>query len=254
MDLPLLSISDATALLKGDFGAELIRLVANYTTFLTFGKVSDSGEAEIQSGTCFFIQTPFKFLAVTARHVYDGYLRNLERDSETICQIENHLFDPKERLVGKGERVDIATFQVTEAEIKNFGKKPISIWPPDPPTCHDTGLLLAGFPALEKKMIGPRTGIFGMYAAVAVATAVSDHQITTDIIWEESHEVKELGKLPPKSFDTGGMSGGPILTIRERNGLISFPLAGVISEGYAARDRIIGERADNIRANGSIRG
>jgi hypothetical protein len=62
-----------------------------------------------------------------------------------------------------------------------------------------------------------------------------------------------MGDLPPRSYDIGGMSGGPMLAIRERSGFWSFPVAGVISEGRAEDDKIVAERADNIRADGSIR-
>ena len=49
------------------------------------------------------------------------------------------------------------------------------------------------------------------------------------------------------------MSGGPVLAIRETRGILSLPLAAVISEGDASTDTIAAERADRILANGDIR-
>ena len=44
-----------------------------------------------------------------------------------------------------------------------------------------------------------------------------------------------------------------MLSIREKNRILSFPLAGVIFEGLSQRDVVKAERADFIRADGSIR-
>jgi hypothetical protein len=45
-----------------------------------------------------------------------------------------------------------------------------------------------------------------------------------------------------------------MILIRERASFLSFPLAGVISEGRPESDTIVAERADAIRADGTIRG
>jgi hypothetical protein len=80
-------------------------------------------------------------------------------------------------------------------------------------------------------MEGPRTGSFGIYTASGVVQTVTDWQLSCRIEWEHS-----FGNLPPAGYDTGGISGGPMLAIRAKSGILSFPLAGVISEGWSQRD------------------
>ena len=43
--------------------------------------------------------------------------------------------------------------------------------------------------------------------------------------------VFRAGGLPPVRYDFGGISGGPMLSVVERNGFRSWALAGIIYEG-----------------------
>ena len=246
-NLPSLTEDDAKALLKTKFGKELLDIAIRHMTFFTFGTIDAGGSAKIRSATCFFLKTPLSSLVVTARHVVRGYLSAKERDIRTQCQIGNIAFDPQERLIAIGEKADIATLAVTDRELELLQKSPISLWPPAPPE-SDSGVLFAGYPEAEVKMEGPRTGSFGIYTASGVVQTVSDWQLSCKIEREHS-----FGNLPPPCYDTSGMSGGPMLSIREKNGVLSFPLAGVIFEGLSQRDVVKAERADFIRADGSIR-
>jgi len=115
----------------------------------------------------------------------------------------------------------------------------------------EKGVLLAGYPAAAITADDPLTRCFGIYAASGVAQRVTDWQLSCAIEWDYV-QAPSLGRLPPKNYDTGGMNGGPVLTVRQ-SGVLSFPLAGVISEGRATTDTIVAERADCIRANGTIR-
>ncbi len=251
--LPVLTMEEAKTLMAGPFGEELHRIVANHMTWLVFGTVGPTGEAiGLQNGTCFFVKTPLRLLGVTARHVLDGLRRAREADPNTRSQIGNLLIDPLERVVGQGDKADIATFEISSEELGEIGKVPISLWPPHPPDVDDKGVLLAGYPAKATISASSHSRCFGIYAASGVAQRVTDWQLTCRIEWENTQK-STLGALPPRNFETGGMSGGPVLSIREKNGILSFPLAGVISEGDAATDTIIAERADSIRPNGDIR-
>ena len=252
-ELPALSLDQAKELMSKDFGRELIKLAVAHMTHFTFGVVNSKGVAEIRSATCFFVKTPSTLLVVTAKHVILAYRQALAGDPATICQIGNLRFEPDDRLVGMGTKVDIATLSITERELGKIAKHPIAYWPPAPPDNDDRGVLLAGYPATEIVMEGPRTGSFGIYAASAVAQRTTDWQLSCKVEWNYVQGIPELGGLPPRGFDTGGMSGGPVFTIREQNGILSFPLAGVISEGQPAWDTIIADRADFIRADGSVR-
>lgn len=252
IQVPALKMEEIKRLLAGSFGEELHRLVASYMTFIAFGTVGSGDELpNFQSATCFFMKTPKRIFAVTAKHVVEGFISARKRDPATICQIGNLSIDLEERVIALGRAADIATFDINEEELIKLKKNPITLWPPHPPEFHDTGVLLAGYPAAAITADDLSTRCFGIYAATGIAQNVTDRQLSCKIEWENTQQ-STLGTLPPKNYDTGGMSGGPVLTIRG-NTLMSFPLAGVISEGRSATDTIIAERADCILADGLIR-
>jgi hypothetical protein len=177
-DLPELTEDDAKALLKTKFGKELREIAVRHMTFFTFGIIDAEGFAKIRSATCFFLKTPSSLFVVTARHVVRGYLSAKQNDVRTLCQIGNIAFDPEERLIAMGERADIATLAVADSELELLRKYPISLWPPAPPE-SDTGVLFAGYPEVEVKMEGRRTGSFGIYTASGVVQTVSDWQLSS---------------------------------------------------------------------------
>jgi hypothetical protein len=162
-ELPAFGLEESKELMKKDFGRELVRLAVAPMTHFTFGVVNSWGHAEIRSGTCFFIKTPRKLLVVTAKHVISAYRQALSEDPATICQIGNLRFEPDDRLVGMGTKADIATLSISEGELEKIAKHPIAYWPPAPPDDDDRGVLLAGYPATEIVLEGPRTGSFGIY-------------------------------------------------------------------------------------------
>lgn len=250
--LPVPSEDEAKRLLAGPFGAELHRIAVCNMTYLVFGAPGDK-IALLRTATCFFVRSQLKLFAVTAGHVLDALRMACEVDPQTACQIGDVIVDPLARQLGRGDRIDIATFEIMPRELEQLNKSPISLWPPDPPSAGNSGVLLAGYPAASIEVAGPRHASFGIYTASAVAQTVTDWHITSRIEWEYVVGRPEFGGLPPRNFDTGGMSGGPMLTVRKRKGLLSFPLAGVIAEGRRLDDTIVAERADFIRADGSVR-
>jgi hypothetical protein len=252
-DLPVLSEDDAKRLVKGPFGTEILRLVIQHSTFVVFGIDDASTTPKIRNGSCFFIETPSKLLAVTARHVIEGFRELRAADERAAFQIGNIRLDPEERLSGLGMKTDIATLEIKAGEIARLKKAPITIWPPYPPETDDHGVLLCGYPAAAVIRQSDRVASFGIYASTAVAQRVTDRQLSCTIEWENVIPSPALGGLPPKQYEVGGMSGGPVLSIREHAGILTFPIAGVISEGRAEQDKIIAERGDSIRADGTIR-
>jgi hypothetical protein len=73
----------------------------------------------------FFLDCGRGAFAVTADHVYDGFLVDREERRIRSSQIGNVAFDmPEDRLIARGKHlgIDIATFRVTSEEIAATSK------------------------------------------------------------------------------------------------------------------------------------
>jgi hypothetical protein len=105
-------------------------------------------------------------------------------------------------------KTDIATFRLDEQALARLGKqvRPLENWPPRPPQ-EGRGIMLAGFPALERLAEGHRVN-FGLFTAIVIARTVSDRQITWLIEPEAQLENANVAPPPPR-YGLGGISGGP---------------------------------------------
>jgi hypothetical protein len=162
------------------------------------------------------------------------------------------------------EKIDVATFRITPAEVAGIGKTVLTghqkTWPPAPPQ-RDKGIYYCGFPGRETIWVSLREISFGLAPGSGVASSISDTDISTLIERDHLIDVMGLG-LPPENFDFGGMSGGPMLAVVEHNGLRSWRLAGVIYQGpnpsedeaeaIAGLEIIKARRADFIMPNGML--
>jgi hypothetical protein len=75
--------------------------------------------ATVHSGSIFFLYTEQALFAVTARHVFEGYMR-CANERPIVCQIDGVPFSPEKRLIAAGsDAVDIATFRITEKEFQD---------------------------------------------------------------------------------------------------------------------------------------
>ena len=136
--------------------------------------------------------------------------------------------------VGVGNKADIATLSITERELEEIAKHPISSWPPAPPDDDDRGVLLAGCPATEIALEGPRTEPFRHLCLLCGCAA--NHSMATFVQSRMGLRTgnSRIGKIASAGLRHGRhKSGGPVLTIREHNGILSFPLAGGYFRGAA---------------------
>jgi hypothetical protein len=96
---------------------EMMRTIATSTSVIYWH--SDGGPVS-HNGSMFFLDTRKALFGVTARHVYEGYLES-DKAEPMICRIGNLVIDPKERLIGMGTHLDIATFHITRQELAELG-------------------------------------------------------------------------------------------------------------------------------------
>jgi hypothetical protein len=244
-----MSDGERRRLLKGEFGKQLLMTMAKSVAAIHWG--DGQGMATRNNGSMFFVNTGRRFLGVTARHVYDGFVDQASRSSDLSCQINSLPFNPVQRLLGLGHDCDVATFEVTPDEILQLEKITVP-WPPVIPTVGHAALL-AGMPGIARSNPQRHHVDFGVYLALGVVESVNDRDISL-VKRDNSELIDTLGKgLPPPAFDLGGMSGGPIAAIQENHGILSWNISGVIYQNHQSFEIMKAVRADLISTDGSIR-
>ncbi len=217
------------------------------------GARTDDGGVVSSSGSAFLVRTPAGILCVTAGHVMDAFVVAQKICADITATLGGFSFDLEDRLIERGQGVDIATFRMGEADLPMIGFRPLErAWPPTTPANRGI-VLLAGWPGHER-IVGAERVAGGIYVGLGSA-GVSDLQITIRVDHDQSPISPFPGvPLPPPGFEFGGISGGPVMVIdaEDSGHKIGWRVAGVISEGKTDYDYIVAIRADVIQDDGSI--
>lgn len=230
---------EAKVLLAGDFGKELHKTACAYSHPLFWAFRGDNGLWKISAnGTAFVLDCGKGSFLVTAAHVYEGYLADLERYGDRIFgSLGSTPFRMEKRLIAclGSKTLDVATFQVTAKEIAESGKNVLiggqKSWPPDL-VKEGEGVLFAGFPGTERiEQQAQLECNFGLYSAITPVSSVSERHF--GCAFERSEWLDTMGNgIPEEGYDLGGISGCPVLALKESPaGVVSWSLAGV---GYNA--------------------
>jgi len=182
------------------------------------------------NGTVTFLKTPDRLIGVTAAHVIRGYLAAADSEKIVAQIYDARIDDLKNRIISVSDRLDIATFAVDNDLLRKVGKEiiPLENWPPRPPQ-EGCGIMLAGFPAVERR--GDRRVVeFGLFTALVIARTVTDLQITW-LIEPDAQLPNASIPPPPPRYGMGGISGGPLVTwLESDNYIATFALGGIINE------------------------
>jgi hypothetical protein len=219
----------------------------NSTSAIHWGR----GGVILNNGSMFFLDTGKRLLAVTARHVYHGYVE-AALNAPVHCYIDNLRFDPIQRLISEGNKTDIATFRITRDELAAIGKITIP-WPPVKPQVGKS-VIFSGVPAFARSNPHPGQVGFSCYIGTFKVDNVSDCSLS--LIRPPQGEMVDIaGKgFPPDSLDIGGMSGGPIASMEQTpGGIFAWSIVGLIYEGHQSFDIIKGVRTDLIDEDGTVR-
>lgn len=194
----------------------------------------------IHNGSAFFAEIEGKLLCITAAHVYRGFLEARKHYPGLWCRLGagDFAFDPEACFCDSGDErqlgnnIDIATFHITPDILSAIDKEPIIVpkgsWPPRHPFSQQESSVV-GFPASLRLWADARSISFGYYYGSPRVGTATDRQIT--LPFEREYWVDALGHgIPPKGMDLGGMSGGPLLFVTEKDRDWSFNIGGVISE------------------------
>jgi hypothetical protein len=211
---------------------------------------------KLRNGSAFLVDLGQGIFAVTAAHVFRGYVEAKAAAVAIGCQLGDALFDPEAQLICCRDDLDIATFRVTESDVDQIGKSIVTSGPPNwEPLNPEAGnfAFFAGFPAQTRGVISGHAFATAPYFAMPAITSVTDHQIVCRFDWDKSISFGESG-FPPQAYDIGGVSGGPMLMPTLVCGGVIWRFAGVIVQAAAGEmfEGVVAVRAHYIHADGRI--
>src|ERR1700722_7701608 len=142
------------------------------------------------------------------------------------------VLDWTERVIAAHPAIDIATFRMSEREVRGLGKTVLTgfqkVWPPKPPA-DNCGVYYCGYPQVGTQPVGVRAVSFGLVRGSGVASSVNDRDVVT--LFDRSFWLPDpVRGAPPPNFNFGGISGGLMLTVIQGK-LRSWSLSGTIYEG-----------------------
>lgn len=254
-----ISLEKAVELLNGDLGA-VYRNIMNDCCVPIYWFYRDRDNFSIEhSGTLTIARTPKKIIGITAAHVISQYEEDLKNGSLRLQLMNEVVDDLLERLICVSEKLDLATFTLDDELVARLGKTPLGVWPPAPPE-EGRGIMIAGYPAVERIESKNFEVNFGLFTVIGIARRVTDKQISWLMERDHQLETKNI-TAPPPEYSLGGISGGPLISWFESDNFVAHHrLSGIVSEHPDYKnnkdmppiERIIAIRADSISESGKI--
>jgi hypothetical protein len=232
---PITTEQEARAIMAAGLGKAELEFVTSVAAPL-YWLIREGDRYRVRNGSAFFLDAGGGPFAVTANHVVEGWRKDRARGNVVALQLGLDLqvdFEHRNAIIAGHDGLDIATFRITNDEVRSIGKTVLTgyqrHWPPLPPQ-PDRGVYYVGFPGAGTLWLSPREISFGAAPGGGVANSISEIDVSTLI--ERENLIAVLGQgIPPENYDFGGMSGGPMLTVIEDGILRSWSLAGVIYQG-----------------------
>jgi hypothetical protein len=227
---------DLLAVVNSGLGKFELGLINSFNVPIFWMVPRADGTPGYRNGTAFFLNAGERPLGVTASHVIDGWKRCCVEQAAGALHLAGHRdllqIDWPARVIDDDPDIDIATFAVTEDEVRLLGKNILTgaqkLWPPRPPP-KDCVLYYCGFPGIGTRSHPQGGPLFGALPGMGIATSVSEKSISIQL--EREYLVPLLGGgIPPENFNFGGISGGPVIKIVE-TGIRTYALAGVLYQG-----------------------
>ena len=241
----------AKELAGGLYGEVSAKSLAQFVVPFFFGQATGDGSVNIRNGSAFFVKTTKGVIGLTADHVIGECLEASSEDNFLCGLFPVNFTEPadclvefesiEDRIIDRNENRDIATFWIKDDELNNLKVNVVSTWPPITPETGK-GIGFCGFPSVKREIKEDIITVskpkqreivvsFMVFPVMAIASSISEYQITYVFDWEET--VKTQGfQHTPADLDLGGMSGGPALAkLQTKEGIEYWGPAGVITEG-----------------------
>lgn len=187
---------------------------------------------DMRGGSCFILRFGARLVGITAAHVLQAYRDARAQNSAIVCQLRLMPFALHDAVIDCDADLDIATFSLSEEELKETDATPIDCtgqWPPPAPT-RMRAVSLAGFPEKLRVTHADRSAIFSAYGGLPAIEDFSEKEII--LTFDPSHAEPLNGlPLPPLGLNMSGCSGGLALMHGQRNGLHRWFPIGLITRG-----------------------
>ena len=218
-----------------------------------------------RGASAFILQFERGLVAVTADHVLDEYSAALEADGRTICQLGTCQVRPEHSLIDRNKKLDIATFEIVESQLKAIGADTIDCrgqWPPRDIEEGDT-ITLTGFLDEQRKRFAANRYDMPAWGAHGIVAAINETDIVTIYEPDQVLPVNASVPKPPLGLNLSGCSGGPCFLVKTVNGLLRWFPVGLIYRGprkeegvdageFASFDQIRIRRLCFLKSDGTI--
>jgi len=237
---------------------QYLAIATSYSIPIFWGN-SDSGINS--NGTAFILDTGERTFVVTAAHVFRSYVEQKQNGEVDFCQLSEIDFDLESRLISipESEEIDIATFDISQEEIKQVGANTLrgsnQSWPPSRPS-ENNMVVVSGFPGLERLRKEDDYYSFGYYCFNTPINSISNRHFGCS--FDRKYWKDALGKgFPPENYDMGGISGAPaIALVKSEAEVVSWRLAGIVYEATASEmlgEIMFAHHADLIDPDGMVK-
>jgi hypothetical protein len=216
----------------------------------------------LRGGTCFAVRTSQRLFGVTAAHVIRDYEASKARGAPLVVQLCDVLFNIEGAIIAIDDRLDVATFELTEEQLRAVQREAFNVgadWPPPAPVPGDM-IGIIGFPEVMRERLSSQHSVFKAYAAFEFLQDIGERELVLAVDPEQfQYAVTETG-MPPIDLNLSGASGGPAVLYRKVDGIVScWPVAaitqgkGTSSDGATTGFVMIRcRRIDKLNADGSL--
>lgn len=218
---------------------------------------------KLRGGSCFAIRTSDRLFAVTAAHVIREYQATNAKGPGLIVQLCDSLIDVDAAIIAIDDELDVATFALTEEQLKATRQEAFNNvgadWPPPKPEAGDM-IGLIGFPEVMREKVSSQQSIFAAWATFEFLQDISDRELVISVDpGQNDYAVMETG-MPPVDLNLSGASGGPAVLYRVADHVVSCWPVGVINLGKGQRSdgdaagfvMVRCKRIDMLRPDGTL--
>ncbi len=188
----------------------------------------------LHGGTCFILRFDTGLIGVTAEHVI-GAFEDLKRIRNDItCLIRTVPINLIESIVDCNTELDIATFKVTERQLKESKAIALDYRPPClgfPIPKIGAAISFGGYPEALKKMSFDMNIEFRTYVNMAHVEDITDRDIIATYNPTRDIRMRAASQLPNLGANLSGCSGGPVLVHFEADGNHRWSPIGMMIAG-----------------------